>query len=194
VMLEASPSHAQTSAKARLANAARINPGRTGPKGIAGVTHEMAVKLGRDPDPEEVEDELRRNKVYGGQKSATKRVGIKRNVPKRSIHTEDNTNSSSGNDQEEFVEEEPDSIYCGRTPVNYGTQLQQPPSYTPENWASLHRELEELKAFRKATTAKATGGKRASTTGNKHTQFVQVSASGHGYMLKGNLGSQIEWT
>lgn len=60
-MLEASSNHAQISAKAKLANASRINSGRTGPKGIAGVTKELAHRLGREPEQAELEEELRRD-------------------------------------------------------------------------------------------------------------------------------------
>ena len=47
VILEASPSHAQTLAKAQITNASRINHGRTCLKGIAGMIHDLVVKLGR---------------------------------------------------------------------------------------------------------------------------------------------------
>jgi hypothetical protein len=65
VMLEESPSHAQTSTKAWVANASRINLGRTCPKGIAGVTHNLVVKLRRDLNLEELKEELRWDKGYG---------------------------------------------------------------------------------------------------------------------------------
>jgi hypothetical protein len=50
VMLKASPSHTQISAKARLVNTSRINPGKTSLKGKADVTKELADKLGRELD------------------------------------------------------------------------------------------------------------------------------------------------
>ena len=50
------------------ANACRIQLGRTGSKGVDGVWEKLRSLLGRLPDPSEVEEEMHRDKGYGGQK------------------------------------------------------------------------------------------------------------------------------
>jgi hypothetical protein len=93
VILEASPSHAQTSAKAQVANASRINHGRTGLKGIAGMTHDLVVKLGRDPDLEELKEELSRGtramtiRSWDRRGQLLKRVSTKRMLSLKKVTT-----------------------------------------------------------------------------------------------------------
>jgi hypothetical protein len=94
VMLEVSPSHAQILAKAPLANASRINLGRTGPKGIAGVTEELAEKLDWELDPEELQEELRRDKGYGKRKDVSENMDPKSTVYKGGRECEDSNKVS----------------------------------------------------------------------------------------------------
>ena len=72
VMLEASPCHAIRSQNARRENAARITLGRTGPKGVVGVIDDLRKRLGRDPDPNEVETKIQRDKGYSGNNRRVK--------------------------------------------------------------------------------------------------------------------------
>ncbi|KAG0575032.1 hypothetical protein KC19_VG312300 [Ceratodon purpureus] len=44
------------------ANACKISKGRTGPIGIAGVTERLRLRLGRSPDPDEIQEEVTRDK------------------------------------------------------------------------------------------------------------------------------------
>ncbi|KAG0572315.1 hypothetical protein KC19_VG084200 [Ceratodon purpureus] len=46
----------------KRANACRKSKGRTGPIGVAGVTERLRVRLGRTPDPEEIQEEVTRDK------------------------------------------------------------------------------------------------------------------------------------
>ena len=50
----------------KFANASRIHKGTTGPKGEEGIKDELFRMLGRDPDPDELEFEMRRKKGYNG--------------------------------------------------------------------------------------------------------------------------------
>jgi len=61
----------QTEAKSeqgRYANACRRTIGRTGSIGENGVREKLRKKYGRSPDPDEVEEEMCRDKGYGGRK------------------------------------------------------------------------------------------------------------------------------
>ena len=60
------PGREYLSQRMKHANALRINKGRTGPKGEEGIKDDLYKALGRNPNPEEVQREMRRNKGYGG--------------------------------------------------------------------------------------------------------------------------------
>ena len=60
------PGREYLSQRMKHANALRINKGWTGPKGEEGITDDLYKALGRNPNPEEVQREMRRNKGYGG--------------------------------------------------------------------------------------------------------------------------------
>ena len=60
------PHREEVSQRMRYANSCRVNKGRTGPKGEEGIRADLSEKLGRDPDPDEVEFEMRRKKGYDG--------------------------------------------------------------------------------------------------------------------------------
>ena len=57
------PHREELSQRMKYANACRINKRRTGPKG-EGVREDLYQRLEREPDPDELEYELRRNKGY----------------------------------------------------------------------------------------------------------------------------------
>ena len=50
----------------KYANACRMNVGRTGPKGEVGITEDLRCSLYKDPDPQEVQREMRKDKGYSG--------------------------------------------------------------------------------------------------------------------------------
>ena len=103
VMLETSPSHAHISAKVKLANTSWINPGRTGLKGIAGVTKELAERLGHEPKPEELEDELRLDKDYSCKCAAKGKPIVKAPMLKDNHDLEDSNNSCCGKEKEHLI-------------------------------------------------------------------------------------------
>ena len=57
----------------KRANACRKSKGRTGPIGIVGIIEKLRLRLGRTPDPEEVQEEARRDKS-GDRRSRTRIV------------------------------------------------------------------------------------------------------------------------
>jgi hypothetical protein len=50
----------------RHANSCRRTLGHIGPKGKMGIVEDLREQLGRSPDPNEIEDEMKRDKGYGG--------------------------------------------------------------------------------------------------------------------------------
>ncbi|KAG0593800.1 hypothetical protein M758_UG020300 [Ceratodon purpureus] len=65
--LEASDKFRMKSEQMRYANSCRRTKGRIGPLGVVGITERLRQKLGRDPDPEEVQEEMVRDKGYSGR-------------------------------------------------------------------------------------------------------------------------------
>ena len=61
----------------KCANACRVNLGRTGPRGEEGIREDMYRTLGREPYPDELEYEMRRNKGYGGVSSRRKEAWLR---------------------------------------------------------------------------------------------------------------------
>lgn len=61
-----SPATIEKAESCRKANASRMNFGRTGPSGEVGVRQRLRRALRRSPDPEEIEQEMARDKGYGG--------------------------------------------------------------------------------------------------------------------------------
>jgi hypothetical protein len=142
------------------------------------VIHDLAEKLGREPDPEELESELRRDKGYRRKKIAIQKKVVKANVYKENIHSGDSDNSGGGKDLEDLSEESPRSQNRERRVVTLGKEDQQQASHTHESLASLHQELAEQKAFKEATIAKAAAtAKEASGTANNKTNCRNVSIS-----------------
>lgn len=66
--LERSKQQKEKSEQGRRANAARKTYGRTGSTGVTGVRERLREKFNRSPDPDEMEDEMTRDKGYGGYK------------------------------------------------------------------------------------------------------------------------------
>jgi hypothetical protein len=189
VMLEASPSHALRSANARHANAARINPGRTGPKGIVGVTEDLRKRLGRDPDPEELETEMRQDKGYGGKAKLIKEEGRL-----RSLHARQDSQESDGLSDSygipDCLEKLPPSRNPALTPGTSATQGVERTSYSREYVASLEEELAELKAFKEAMAARENGGRGGCS------RNACFSTRGEGESKKGvcNNALSARWT
>jgi hypothetical protein len=61
------PATIQKSMMCSKANASRVNFGRTGPSGEVGVRERLRRQLRRSPDPEEIQQEMARDKGYGGR-------------------------------------------------------------------------------------------------------------------------------
>ena len=62
VAMAGSEKYKKKSEQMKRANACRKSKGRTGPIGIAGITERLQIRLGRTPDPEEVQEEAQRDK------------------------------------------------------------------------------------------------------------------------------------
>jgi hypothetical protein len=77
--ISADPKYKEKSQAMRHANSCRRTLGRTGPKGEMGIVEDLREQLGRSPDPDEIEDEMKRDKGYGGS-SNKKRRGVSRRV------------------------------------------------------------------------------------------------------------------
>ncbi|KAG0596262.1 hypothetical protein M758_UG238100 [Ceratodon purpureus] len=65
--LESSEKFRVKSEQMRYANSCRRTKGRIGPLGEVGITERLRRQLGRHPDPEEVQEEMRRDKGYSGR-------------------------------------------------------------------------------------------------------------------------------
>ena len=61
-----SPATIEKAESCRKANASRMNFGRTGPSGEVGVRQRLRRALRRSPDPEEIQEEMARDKGCGG--------------------------------------------------------------------------------------------------------------------------------
>lgn len=68
----------ERSEQGRYANTCRRTLGRTGCRGVDGVREKLRTLLGRSPDPSEVEDEMQRDKGYGGQRKKKRNWPIKK--------------------------------------------------------------------------------------------------------------------
>lgn len=64
--ISADAKYKEKSQAMRHANSCRRTLGRTGPKGEMGIVEDLRERLGRSPDPDEIEDEMKRDKGYGG--------------------------------------------------------------------------------------------------------------------------------
>ena len=82
----------------RKANASRRTKGRTGPIGIVGIQERLRMRLGKTPDPEEVESEMRRDKGYGG-KSRQRKFNSSRDSDSYGIGGQDAVGRLSSNNQ-----------------------------------------------------------------------------------------------
>ena len=65
--LEASEKFKRKSEQMRFANSCRRTKGRTGPIGEVGITERLRVRLGRYPHPDEIHQEMVRDKGYPGR-------------------------------------------------------------------------------------------------------------------------------
>ena len=175
VMLEASPSHAVRSENARRANAARITLGRTGPKGVVGVTDDLRKRLGRDPDPDEVEIEMQRDKGYGGKNRRFKEGG-KQGFVKTLQESEGNEDLSDYNGEDDCMDHMPASAARCITPRTSLTPAMEQNIFDPEYVASMQKELAELKAFKEAMVARTHGGGQEGVhVARRHGQKEKVS-------------------
>ena len=157
VMLEASPSHAVRSENARKANAARITLGRTGPKGEVGVTDDLRKRLGREPDPDEVGIEMRRDKGYGGKHRRVK-LEAKKGFEIDFQDSEGNQELSDYHGEDGCTEHMAASSARYVTPGTSVTPALDQNMFDPEYVASMQKELAELKAFKEAMVARTNGG------------------------------------
>ena len=71
-LISVDPKYIEKSSAMRHANSCRRTLGRTGPKGEMGIIEDLRHELGRSPDPSEIDDEMNRNKGYGGATSRKK--------------------------------------------------------------------------------------------------------------------------
>ena len=69
------PKYKEKSEAMRHTNSMRRTKGRTGPKGEMGIVEDLRSHFGRSPDPDEIEDEMQRDKGYAGA-SSRKRRGL----------------------------------------------------------------------------------------------------------------------
>lgn len=72
VAVSKSENFKKKSAAMKYANSCWHNLGRTRPGGEIGVRESLKYKMGRSPDPEEIQAEMTRDKGYGGKKRKTK--------------------------------------------------------------------------------------------------------------------------
>ena len=83
------PKYKEKSEAMKHANSMRRTKGRTGPKGEMGIAEDLREHFGRSPDPDEIEDEMQRDKGYAGA-SSRKRRGLypedKSPLAKRETH------------------------------------------------------------------------------------------------------------
>lgn len=176
VMLEASPSHALRSENARRANAARITLGRTGPKGVVGVTEDLRKRLGRDPDPDEVGTEMHRDKGYGGKNKRVKEEG-KQGLLKALQDSEGDEELSDYHGQDDCTDHMAASSARCVTPGTSLTPAMEQNMFDPEYVASMQKELAELKAFKEATVARRNRGAQERVhVAHRHVQKDKVSS------------------
>lgn len=109
IKYEASKQQQERSEQGKFANSMRKSYGRTGSRGINGVRERLREKFNRSPDPDEMEEELNRDKGYGGYKKRRALVKLEKESrellsdenlpgsPSRSPLTEHNA-SEEGND------------------------------------------------------------------------------------------------
>lgn len=131
------------SEKLKVANAARVNLGKTGPKGEEGIKEDLAQLLGRDLDPEEVEHEMQRKKGYIG--IARKRKEGKKLQPSSSHIIDEGSEEEKGVEDgwDEEVDVEPEGH---RQQLVEKTQV-----YSATYVAGMAEELERLRSELRAT-------------------------------------------
>ena len=94
--LEASKQREAKSEQGRYANACRMTYGRTGSRGINGVRERLREILGRSPDPDEMDREIKRDKGYGGNKRMRRENAMEKdNRSKQELSEGDSMNSQS---------------------------------------------------------------------------------------------------
>lgn len=94
VKLEASKQREAKSEQGRYANACRRTYGRTGSRGINGVRERLRDILGRSPDPDEMEREIKRDKGYGGYKRKRRENAMEQDNRSKQELSEDNSMTS----------------------------------------------------------------------------------------------------
>ena len=121
------PHREELSQRMKYANACRINKGRTGPKGEEGVREDLYQRLGREPDPDELEYELRRNKGYDNYLKKKNVVWPRTRSPsfetnsdrcgEENIGEEGNVRNKRGDGKSSFPEDGRGSQKMGRTDI-----------------------------------------------------------------------------
>ena len=76
VKLEGSEKFKMKSEQMRFANSCRRSKGRTGPIGEIGIREKLRIQLGRSPEPQKLQDEMRRDKGYYGRPHRTQKCRI----------------------------------------------------------------------------------------------------------------------
>ena len=88
----------------KYANACRRSKGRTGPLGAVGIRERLRQQLGRSPDLDELDDEMRRDKRYPGR--SRRKIVSPSSLPE------------SGGDGISEMSERPDSFHILRCPLS----------------------------------------------------------------------------
>lgn len=91
--LAASKQHEEKSEQGRYANSCRITLGRTGRQGVNGVIERLREKFKRSPDPDEIEEEMNRDKGFGGY--AQRKVAAKLEKESVEVYSSENSMGSS---------------------------------------------------------------------------------------------------
>ena len=117
----------------KYANACRVNKGRTGPKGEEGTRAELYGKLGREPDPDEVEYKMGCKKGYD---SVMKKTAAYSNL-KTSLSQ---GAGDGGLQREDVLEEKEESLSVSTGKKRKAAQEDMEKS----SISSMQRELEQL--------------------------------------------------
>jgi hypothetical protein len=132
------PNREELSQRMKYANSARVNKGRTGPKGEDGTREDLHRKLGREPYPDELQFEMRRKKGYDGV--SRKRRGARSLQPSVSTAEED---EEAGMEQTNVTER-------GGVMVSEAGGGGSPPKFQLNAFEEMKKELEQLKAEMRA--------------------------------------------
>ena len=143
VKIESSEKFRQKSEQMRHANSCRRTKGRTGPIGEVGVTERLRHQLGRTPDPDEVLEEMHRDKGYSGRTrrrsvtESSKRPSDAENVVSDTLHQpspREQTNLDESHQPEEVdaAEESTAPLKDSAVPVDRASEVQEPEATQPD--------------------------------------------------------------